>query len=327
MIFLLCVMKAAYPCPDVLLVSNNSHFAMVHRIEASLFSQPSPRPVITHLLVDHLQSGPGFAPDPKIGLVVTFGAEALEAVLRANINIPILSILIRKNTFYELLKQYDRAESIEQRTVSAIFLDHPLERQLNLIQVLFTDLKSKGAVGVLLGPGSIYQQDELLNQAHRQGLKLNTIYVNSFENPVAVMDAFLDEVKVLLALPDNRIFNPHTARGVLLAAFHKHVPLIGYSQSYVKNGALISMFSNTKQIADQTAQFILTTLNNNQMPLPQEPIDFCVEINYQVARSLNIAMESESAIHHKLSALEMHHSVLNDVSDSNQIKTKANQRI
>lgn len=286
--------------PNVLLISSNSHFAMVHRIEAALFSQPSPRPNISHLLVDELQNPERFHTYPEVSLVVCFGAEALEAVLKLNTKKPVLAILIRKNTFYNLLSIYHRKVNDSQYPISAIYLDQSLQRQINLIQTIFPDIDYKSSVGVLFGPGSINQQEELLQLAQTHQLRLNTIYVNNFENPVAVMDAFLDEVRVLLALPDNRIFNPHSARGILLAAFHKHVPLIGYSQSYVKNGALISLFSSTKQIAQQTAQAILTILDQNQLPAPQYPNEFSIEVNYQVARSLNINIDSETDLHHKL---------------------------
>ena len=291
---------AANASPTVLLISNNSHFAMVHRIEAALFSQPSPRPMISHLLVDQLQHTNHPQINSEIELVVTFGAEAFESVLKSNIQKPVLSILIRKNTFQQLLNQYQRNTEDKQYPVSAIFLDHPLQRQLNLIRLLFPEIDGKGSIGVLFGPNSIHQQEELLCIAEDNHIRLSTIYVNNFENPVAVMDAFLDEVRVLLALPDSRIFNPHSARGILLAAFHKQVPLIGYSQSYVKNGALVSLFSSTKQIAQQTAQAILTTLDQNQLPPAQYPKEFVVEINYQVARSLNINMESEATLQQKM---------------------------
>uniref|UniRef100_A0A0Q9YHQ2 ABC transporter substrate binding protein n=2 Tax=Candidatus Berkiella cookevillensis TaxID=437022 RepID=A0A0Q9YHQ2_9GAMM len=285
---------------NVLLISSNSHFAMVHRIEAALFSQPSPRPNISHILVDELQNPERFHTHSEVSLIVCFGAEALEAVLKLNTEKPVLAILIRKNTFYNLLSIYHRKINDSQYPISAIYLDQSLQRQINLIQTIFPDIDYKSSVGVLFGPGSINQQEELLQLAAENQLRLNTIYVNNFENPVAVMDAFLDEVRVLLALPDNRIFNPHSARGILLAAFHKHVPLIGYSQSYVKNGALISLFSSTKQIAQQTAQAILTILDQNQLPVPQYPNEFSIEVNYQVARSLNINIDSETDLHHKL---------------------------
>lgn len=291
--------------PTVLLISNNSHFAMVHRIEASLFSQPSPRPTIAHTLVDHITTPETYQAPSTVELIVTFGAEAFETILQTQPKQPILAILIRKNTYHYLLSQYQ--DQLHSQNISAIFLDHPLTRQINLIELLFPDLKNKGAIGVLLGPNSIHQQENLLALAQTNQFKMNTIYVNNFENPVAVMDAFLDEVKVLLALPDNRIFNPHSARGILLAAFHKQVPLIGYSQTYVKNGALASLYSTTKQIAQQTAQTIITTLNQNRLPAPQDPIDFAIEINYQVADSLRISVESESGLYNRLLELEPDH--------------------
>tara|TARA_R110002110_G_scaffold404606_1_gene623058 strand:+ start:64932 stop:65942 length:1011 start_codon:yes stop_codon:yes gene_type:complete len=290
----------------VLLVSSNSHFGIVHRIEAALFSQPSPRPNIQHMLVESLPADrlPDELPAPP--LIVTIGAEALEAVLKTHTSQPILSILIRKHTYQNLLNIYHRKQNSQTCPITAIYLDQPLKRQINLIKKVVPEINhSNATIGVLFGPASINSQEELMTIALEEKIKLNTIYVNNFENPVAVMDAFLAEVKVLLALPDSRIYNPRTARGILLAAFHKHVPLIGYSQSYVKNGALVSVFSNTKQIAQQAAQSIITILDKESLPEPQYPQEFSIEINYQVAKSLNIDIESESTLKQDLVQMEL----------------------
>jgi len=302
-IYIVVQSTLCYATPTVILVSSNSHFGIVHRIEAALFSEPSPRPNIQHMLVETLYES-GSENINSAPLVVTIGAEALEAVLKTHTSQPILSILIRKHTYENLLNIYHRKQNSRSAPITAIYLDQPLQRQMNLIKRVVPEVNHTNAtIGVLFGPASINSQEELMTIAQAEKIKLNTIYVNNFENPVAVMDAFLSEVKVLLALPDSRIYNPRTARGILLAAFHKHVPLIGYSQSYVKNGALVSVFSNTKQIAQQAAQSIMTISNKNQLPNPQYPKEFSVEINYQVAKSLHIDMESESSL--KLSLIEM----------------------
>lgn len=297
---------------SLLLVSSNSHFGIVHRIESELFSQPDEKPRISHLLVEQVVKLEPNEESPY-DLIVTIGAEALETVLKANIQKPVLSVLIRKHTYQNILSICHRKEGNPNTPITAIYLDQPLQRQINLIKQVTPDVNNEhAAVGVLFGPASITSQEALLSIAHKENIKLNTIYVSNFENPVAVMDAFLSEVKVLLALPDTRIYNPRAARGILLAAFHKHVPLIGYSQSYVKNGALVSVFSNTKQIAHQTANTILDILKMQQLPPPQYPKEFSVEVNYQVAKSLNIPMESESSL--KLNLMNMESKILNSQS-------------
>lgn len=306
---------------SIMLVSSNSHFGIVHRIESELFSQPDEKPRIFHRLVDQINPS-NINTEFNQDLIVTIGAEALETVLKANIKKPILAVLIRKHTFHNILNVYHRKLNNPNEPITAIYLDQPLQRQMNLIKQVMPEVNNDhSAIGVLFGPASINSQEDLLSIAHKENIKLNTIYVSNFENPVAVMDAFLSEVKVLLALPDTRIYNPRAARGILLAAFHKHVPLVGYSQSYVKNGALVSVFSNTKQVAHQAAIAILDILKTNELPLPTYPNEFSIEINYQVAKSLNIPMESESSL--KLTLMEMEAKSESEISAVGEIADEA----
>lgn len=294
---------AAFACSNVLLISSNSHFGMVHRIEASLYAQPSPGIKLFHVVVENIKDSKFLDQYHQSCLIVTIGSEALAQSLKTKTKIPILSILIRKSTFHALLRNENLSLTNNSSRISAIYLDQPLERQLFLVQSLLSK-ENENSVGVLLGPNSLTEQEPLQSLATRHKLKLNTIYVNKFENPVAVLDGLLDETNIVLAIPDNRIFNTKTTRGMLLTAFHKRVPLIGYSRTYVNNGALAAVYSTTKQLADQSAKQIMHVLLTEKMPAPQYPKEFAVAVNYQVARSLGLAIESEILLKQTIDKME-----------------------
>lgn len=295
---------ATQSCSSIALVSSNSHFTIVHRIEAILFAQSSPQIKLVHLLPDvspiEILKGPTHP-----CLIVTIGAEALATVLKADAHLPILSVLTRKNIFQQLLKEANRTIDDPEATISAIYLDQPLSRQLNLIKCMFSPNR-RSSLGVMLGAESLQEQEFLQQLAVEKGLNLTTMIVNKLENPVAVLDNLVDEAKVVLAIPDSTIYNPTTSRGILLTAFHKRIPIIGYSRTYVNNGALAAVYSTTKQLAEQTALEILKIINNEelQLPPPQYPKDFAVAVNYQVARSLQIPITSEVSLYNSMSEME-----------------------
>ncbi len=288
-----------------MLVSSNSHFGMVHRIEAALYAQPRPQPKLIHVIADNVQGTNISEQFKESCLIVTIGSEALAMALKKNTKTPILSVLIRKTTFQTLLKTSGKHINDPEHPISAIYLDQPLERQLHLLQCLMPT-QELNAIGILLGPNSHVEQDSLQALSQKKKLELITVYVNKFENPVAVLDALLDEAKIVLAIPDNRIYNTKTTRGMLLTAFHKRVPLIGYSRTYVNNGALAAVYSTTKQLADQTAAQILQILatKDKKLKTPQYPKDFAIAVNYQVARSLGLAVESETALKNAIENME-----------------------
>ncbi len=296
---------ACYACEQIILISSNSHFGMVHRIEATLYAQPKPGPKLVHLITENIKGTHFLEHHNQSCLVVTIGSEALSAALKTKTKLPILSILTRKNTFEALLREHERPLNNKSMPISALYLDQPLERQLFLLQKLLPK-EVENNIGVLLGPNSLSEQAELQKLARIHHLKLNTIYVNKFENPVAVLDGLLDETNIVMAIPDNRIFNTKTTRGMLLTAFHKRVPLIGYSRTYVNNGALAAVYATTKQLADQSAEMILQFLANEHktLPKPMYPNEFAVAVNYQVARSLGLAIENEIALKQVIEKME-----------------------
>ncbi len=278
---------------------------MVHRIEAAIYAQPRPQPKLIHVIADNIKSSNNNEPFKDSCLIVTIGSEALAMVLKKDSKTPILSVLTRKTTFQTLLKDAGKSTNDPEHPISAIYLDQPLERQLYLLQCLMPK-QELNAIGILLGPSSQIEQDSLQALSQKKKLQLVTVYVNKFENPVAVLDALLDEAKIVLAIPDNRIYNTKTTRGMLLSAFHKRVPLIGYSRTYVNNGALAAVYSTTKQLADQTATQILHILatKDKKLNAPQYPKDFAIAVNYQVARSLGLAVESEVALKNAIEKME-----------------------
>lgn len=300
-LILFCAIYAAahnvLACNTVAIISSNSHFSIVHRIEAAVYSEPKSVPELKHILIEKNLNPEIYTREPFC-LLVVIGAEALQSVLKAAPDKPILALLTRKHTIQQLTQEYAHPGHI-----SAIYLDQPLERQLNLVQHIIPKNTAQ-SVGVLLGPSSIEAKDKLVSLSKSKNMNINTVYVNKFENPVGVLDSLLDDVNVLLAIPDNRIFNPRTTRGMLLSAFHKQVPLIGYSKTYVNNGALVALYSSNKHIAHQAAKEIIRFLHTNELPAPKYPTDFAVAVNYQVARSLGITIESEAALQYSLYEME-----------------------
>jgi len=291
-------------CSNVVLISNHSHFALVHRIEAGLFSKLQNKPKLVHLLSENLHENRAKKQFSEACLVVTIGSESLGKVLDTHTTQPVLSVLTRRAIFEHLLQTHHLSVNDPKHPVSAIYLDQPLVRQLNLITCLFNHYHPK-LVGVILGNESLYHQEALQKLASSFPFTLQTVVVDKFENPATVLDSLLDDAKVILAVPDSRIYNPKTARGMLLTAFHKRVPLVAYSRTFVNNGAFAAVYSNTKQLADQTADEIILIMNNKgKLPKPQYPREFTISVNAQVARSLGIHVDNEAQIKHAMDKME-----------------------
>jgi len=236
-------------------------------------------------------------PVPDADLVISVGMKAATAVAASNAP-AVLNVLIPKAGYEKLLRDFPaRANS---KTFSAIFLDQPVARQIRLIAAILPD---KRHIGVLLDS---FPKDELVQlrkQMFKHGLSLNEHVISPALPLYDALQEVLQDSEVLLALPDSTIYNTSTLRNILLATYRNGVPMIGFSASYVKAGALCAVFSTTAQIAAQAAMAIQQFWEISALPAAQYPQLFEVMVNEQVGRSLGLSIKSPAELHNEMSAL------------------------
>jgi len=228
---------------------------------------------------------PGRAP-PR--LVVAVGSGAFAGLAESDLRAPLLATLLPRAAFERHADKAGRNGRIH----SALFLDQPVARQLDLLRVA---LPERRRVGVLLGPESRLLAPQLRRAAADRGIALTSVETAADANPFPLLRELLEDSDLLLALPDPYIYNGLTIQNILTATYRKRIPLIGFSPAYLKAGALLSIYSTPTQIGVQTGEIVRAVLAGRPMPPPQAPRDFSVGVNTDVARSLGIAAEAEAA--------------------------------
>ena len=239
------------------------------------------------------------APD----LIVPVGVRAAALVLRAAEDLPTLSLLVPYDSYFTLLENASPATPQEPSLRSAIFLDQPFERQLELLRLL---LPKVSRVGTLAGPNSSRRIAELQRLSLQRGLQLAIEPVNSGDNPVAALARLLDRSEVLLALPDQSVFNRASLQAILLTTYRSDVPVLGFSRAYVNAGALAAVHSSARQIGEQAGEWIAALANADRWRLgaPRYPDYYSLSVNTRVAQSLGINVTDEASLLQQLRALE-----------------------
>jgi len=196
---------------------------------------------------------------------------------------PLLAILVPRLAFERI------AEPARLRggSLSAVFLDQPPARQLELIRLALPAVRN---VGILVGGESKTHGPGLEKAAKKRGMQLATSLVGQ-DGLFAALQSLLAEVEVLLALPDPTVFNSQTAANILTAAYRRHVPLVGFSPAYAKAGALLALYSTPSQVGVRGAELLRQALAGKSLPPPQGAREFVVTINRDVARSLGLALD------------------------------------
>ena len=231
-------------------------------------------------------------------LVIALGVKALEEASKLKYSTPVLGVFTPMPAFNALLGKSRR----DLGNFSAIVLDQPYWRQISLIKTILPDSKK---LGVLLGRTSAQYLEYLTEEAEEAGFSLDVENVDSASDIIPKLIKTLDTNDAILAIPDPLIYNRETAEPILLTTYRHQKPVFGYSQSYVRAGALAAVYSSNKQLAKQTAEIALAAQQApSLLPPPQAPKYFSILVNRQVARSLNITLIDEEMIYNKMLQLE-----------------------
>jgi ABC-type uncharacterized transport system substrate-binding protein len=231
-------------------------------------------------------------------LVIALGEKALKAASKLKHSTPVLGMFTPMYTFNRLLLTSRRAFG----NFSAVVLDQPYWRRVTLIKAVLPNVKT---LGVLLGPTSSQDSELLKEVGEKSTINILQEKINKEAELIPKLKKILDSTDALMVLPDPLVYSRETAEPILLTSYRYQKPVFGYSQSYVRSGALAAVYSSTKQLAQQAAEI---AVNSQQapslLPPPQTPKYFLVAINYQVARSLNIQLDDEDTVYKKMVKLE-----------------------
>ena len=227
-------------------------------------------------------------------LIISVGMKAsLPALIMTNV--PVLVTMLPRAGYEELVAQTSPQKT--NRTVSAIYFDQPVERQLDFMQAA---LPKSRRIGILHSPNTHINLAYLQQLASEHGATLIAKQVLSAEKLFSALDDLLGSSDVLLALPDNTIYNSANIRNILLSSYRSNIPFVGMSQSYVTAGALGAVFSSPQQMSDQIAAAILSFVQARKLPGPQYPNDFTISVNPEVAKSLGIELPPTDAIRNRM---------------------------
>ena len=146
---------------------------------------------------------------------------------------------------------------------------------------------------MLYGTDSEFLLPELTQYAAPLGLEIVPQRWDNINDSRPLLNLFKNS-DVLLGLDDPQLYNPKTAKNLLLSSYARQLPLVGPNAGFVKAGSLASTYSDQ---ADWLA--VLDRLLDHSpanWPRALYPEHFKVVGNPQVARSLGIEQVDEANV-------------------------------
>ncbi|QHF44006.1 ABC transporter substrate-binding protein [Pseudomonas sp. S35] len=188
------------------------------------------------------------------------------------------------------LQAHQRPEASRHARISLLWSDPPLERQLQLIASVLPQARR---IGVLYGVDSEFLLPELRQYAAALALQIVPQRWDNINDSRPLQSLFRNS-DVLLGLDDPQLYNPKTAKNLLLSSYAQQLPLVGPNAGFVRAGSLASTYSDQ---ADWLA--VLDRLLDQppaHWPHALYPEHFQVVSNPQVARSLGIEQVDEASV-------------------------------
>lgn len=228
-------------------------------------------------------------------VLVAVGTPAMNSMAQKPPAMSVLNVMVPRDSFHKTARQYGRHQ--DPHHFSSIYFDQPWNRQLALIRYA---LPGRNRIGLLMSKDGGEMTAGLQTAVKEFDMQINVETVSDDSELLPALRRLLGNSEVLLALPDATIYNRNNMPSILLSSYRQKVPLFGFSAAYVKAGALAAVYSSPAQIALQVSEVIQGLPAHANLPLPQYPRYFSVNVNTQVSRSLSLDMEDESTLMRKL---------------------------
>ncbi len=235
-------------------------------------------------------------PDESKTEYIAIGFKALSATVDAVENGRIYGVVVPYHKAVETIA--GAIETIDLRIISA---EQPPDRIAKLTKAVLAERNSISVFHSKTNDDRVIQ----LNRVFKPGpIALKPIDVPENQDVLDVLAEQISDIQALLAVPDPRGVNRHTARHILRSTHRRKIPVIAYSREFVKSGALVAIYSTPEQYGQQLADMIVGA--QQRRPAGERslarPKDFDIAVNERVARTIGLEPQSAEELKARLGA-------------------------
>jgi hypothetical protein len=216
--------------------------------------------------------------------LIIFGDEALEWRLSSDKGPPTLVLRIAK------VYAQKRLGNTRPPRLSLLWSDPSPQRQLSLVRALMPQAKR---IGVLYDEHSAFLLDELQRAASALDLQIVSREWPDRRDNRPLLD-LLQHSDLLFGLNDDDLFNPQTAKNLLLTSYGQQRAIIGPNASFVRAGSLASVYSD--QVDWLSSLELWLDRPTAEWPRSAYPAHFKVLGNRQVARALALELADDATL-------------------------------
>lgn len=232
----------------------------------------------------------------EANLIVPIGTKAMRALAeRYSGPASVLALMVPRIT----LERQNWPASLAKRKLSAVYIDQPVGRSLDLATQLSP---GSGKIGVLVSRENAALLKQIEQEATRRGQHIESSLVDNAEEVGPALRRLLPEIGLLLLLPDATTLNASNMQHILLGAYRQRIPVVGFSAGQLRAGAAVVLYTSPAQIGRQGGQMAQRWANDAaELPMAQSGVEFSIMVNRQVVRSLDLSLPSDEDLRRHIS--------------------------
>jgi ABC-type uncharacterized transport system substrate-binding protein len=217
-------------------------------------------------------------------LTIAVGVDAVRAVASANSRLPLIVTMVFRADHASI----HTAEGNGVKLAGAVWLDLPVSQVVTGVRVVFPNATR---LAVARNPSQPDSPEKLApSLLLPAGVSVTSVQVGSAPELVASIRKLRGQVEFMICLPDSNLYNKTTVESLILASLEHKLPLVGYSVSFVRAGAVLGVYPDFGEVGRQTAALAERYLSN--LPVHEEyPQHTNIAVNERVLHLLGRSYE------------------------------------
>lgn len=216
---------------------------------------------------------------------VSVGTAALLAVTARPSAVPLISTMVLRG-------EADRAAPplAGRRTVAAVTLDVSLGQLLAKLQRV---MPGRARLGIIRNSGRPGPALSLLRaEAKQAGFSLDVRECSRADELLKVFLSFRNQVDFVWCPPDGSLFNSATVKALVLASVRSGLPIVGFSENFVRAGAAVGIYPDYEDVGRQTGDLVRRIVEGRSSALASElPESLRVAVNQRILRVLGVHLK------------------------------------
>jgi putative tryptophan/tyrosine transport system substrate-binding protein len=176
--------------------------------------------------------------------------------------------------------------------VTGAAMDIPVDQQIAKFATVIPKLKS---IGVIYSSSSARLVEEARKACSVLGLQLVAIEIATTKELPTAVDSLCHTVDGIWTIADELLSTPQFIRHTLVETLRSHIPIMGFNQNFVENGALFCLEADYKFIGRQAGEMVAALMRGDNIGTikPTVPDVIYLYLNLKSGRLLNIDLSPE----------------------------------